>query len=377
MRYDERLARVRAEMERRDIDLLFLPPSANMQYLTGIERDRPNYGNVQYPGGWVMGTLVGRDRDPVIMAPRMIADYHLPAHATQYVRVLPDQGDATVFMTEILREFGTIRRAAIEDRAWSSALINLQRLLPDASWSLASEIFVPLRQIKDEDEIDVMRRASLLADQVLAEVLPLLKPGMTELDVQNEVHTRMELLGSIGPSFTTNIFTIGPFEHREMRETTSRRPLREGVSLSFDFGCVLEGYCSDFGRTVHIGEPSAEFRRAYDAVIGAHDAAIRAMKSGQITAERANAVARAVIEEAGFGEHFRHRLGHGIGLDVHEPPFLTIGDTTVLQTGMAFTVEPSIYWIGHLGARIEDIVIVRPDNAEVLNQAPNSLYIVG
>lgn len=376
MRYDERLSRVRREMERRDIDLIFLPPSANMQYLTGIERDRPNYGNVNYPGGWVMGTLIGRQTDPVIMAPRMIADYHLPAHAASYVRVLPDHGDATSFVQQILREFGTVRRAAIEDRAWAAALTNLQRLLPDATWSLASEILAPLRQIKDEDEIDVMRRASLLADQVLAEVLPLLRAGMTEIDVLNEVHTRMELLGSNGPSFTTNIFTHGPYEKREMRETTSKRQLRDGVSLSFDFGCVLEGYCSDFGRTVHIGEPTAEFRRAYDAVIGAHDAAIAAMQSGQITAERANALARAVIDDAGFGEHFRHRLGHGIGLDVHEPAFLTEGDTTVLQTGMAFTVEPSIYWIGHIGTRIEDVVIVRPDGGEVLNRAPNTLQVI-
>jgi len=139
---------------------------------------------------------------------------------------------------------------------------------------------------------------------------------------------------------------------------------------------VLEGYCSDFGRTVHFGEPTEEFRRCYDLVIGSHDAAIREMKSGQITAEGANAVARAVIEKGGYGEHFRHRLGHGIGLDVHEPAFLTQGDTTVLQTGMAFTVEPSIYWPGHVGTRIEDIVIVRPEGGEVLNQISNSLYVV-
>lgn len=161
-----------------------------------------------------------------------------------------------------------------------------------------------------------------------------------------------------------------------MREKVSTRPLVAGASLSFDFGCVWEGYCSDFGRTVHIGEPSAEFRTAYEAVIAAHDAAIAEMKSGRITAERANAVARAVIDEAGYGEHFRHRLGHGIGLDVHESPFLTQGDTTVLQTGMAFTVEPSIYWPGHIGTRIEDVVIVRPDGGEVLNQSSNDLRVI-
>ena len=183
MDYQGRLNRVRQEMERRGIDLLFLPPSANMQYLTGIERDRPNFGNVNYPGGWVMGTLIGREHDPVIMAPRMIADYHLPAHVAPYVRVLPDHGDATGFVTQILQDFGAVRRVAVEDRAWATAVLNLQKLLPDASWSLASELISPLRQIKDEDEIEVMRRASLMADQVLANVTPLLKVGMSEIDV--------------------------------------------------------------------------------------------------------------------------------------------------------------------------------------------------
>lgn len=376
MQYAERLQRVRQEMERQDVDLLILPPSANMQYLTGIERDRPNYGNVNYPGGWVMSALIGRAQGPIVLAPRMIADYHLPAGVAPEVRVLPDHGDPVALMRQTLAEFGTVRRAAIEDRAWSSALLNLQRLLPDADWSPASAIMAPLRMIKDEDEVAVMRRASLLADQVLAAVLPRLKVGMTELDVALEVNTQMERLGSNGPSFTTNVFTIGPHEHREMRETVSKRPLIAGVSLSFDFGCVLEGYCSDFGRTVHIGEPSAEFRRAYETVIGAHDAAIQEMKAGAITAEQADATARRVIDEAGFGEHFRHRLGHGIGLDVHEGPFLTAADTTVLREGMAFTVEPSIYWIGRIGTRIEDVVIVRREGGEVLNQAPNALHVV-
>jgi Xaa-Pro aminopeptidase len=376
MHYAERLRRVRQEMERRDLDLLFLPPSANLQYLTGIERDRPNYGNVNYPGGWVMGALIGREREPIILAPRMIADYHLPADVVRTVRALPDHGDPVALMRQTLAEFGTVRRAAIEDRAWAAALVQLQRLLPDARWSPASEIMAPLRMIKDEDEVAVMRRASLLADQVLAAVLPQLKRGITELDVALEVEAQMTRLGSNGPSFTTNVFTIGTHEHREMRETVSRRPLVEGASLSFDFGCVLEGYCSDFGRTVHIGDPSAEFRRAYETVIGAHDAAIRAMKAGAITAEQADATARHVVDEAGFGEHFRHRLGHGIGLDVHEGPFLTAGDGTLLQDGMAFTVEPSIYWIGRIGTRIEDVVIVRPDGGEVLNRASTALHVV-
>lgn len=377
MNYDQRLARVREQMERQAVDLLFLSPSANMQYLTGIERDRPNYGNVNYPGGWVYGTFVGREAGPVILAPRMVADYHLPAAMVPYVRPLPDHGDPEVLVRQTLAEFGPVRTVAVEDRAWTTALLRLQALLPEAAWVEASTLLAPLRMIKDEEEIQVMRRASLLADQVLDAVLPQLRPGMSEIEVGLAVDATMVMQGSNGPSFTTNVFTIGPHEVREMRETTSRRPLVGGASLCFDFGCVLNGYCSDFGRTVHVGEPTAEFRRAYEAVIASHDAAILAMRADRITADEANATARRVLDDAGFGDHFRHRLGHGIGLDVHEPPFLTEGDETVLREGMAFTVEPSVYWIGHLGARIEDVVVVRPEGAEVLNQSSSALRVIG
>src|SRR5690348_6032228 len=144
MNYAERLTRVRQAMEEQGIDLLFLTTSANMQYLTGIERDRPNFGNVNYPGGWVYSTLSGREKEPVVVAPRMVAEFDLPAEVRSAVRVLPEQGDAPTFMAEILREFGTVRRVAVENRAWAEALLGLRRLLPEANWSLASEILAPL-----------------------------------------------------------------------------------------------------------------------------------------------------------------------------------------------------------------------------------------
>jgi len=376
MQYDQRLASVRRAMERLDLDMLFLTPSANMQYLTGIQRDRPNYGNVNYPGGWTHGALIGRHAGPFVLLPRMVAEFHRPPGVDADVRILPDEADPVAFMRQILTELGQVKRAAIEDRAWAATLLHLRQLLPEVSWIPASDILAPLRMVKDADELDVMRRASRLADRVLDAVLPHLRMETTELDVALEVDTQMARLGAVGPSFTTNVFTLGPQEVREVREPTSTRQLKNGMSLSFDFGCVLDGYCSDFGRTVHLGEPSAEFRRAYDTIIAAHDAAMAAMKAGEITAERANAVARLVVEGAGYGEYFRHRLGHGIGLDVHEGPFLTHGDGTVLQEGMAFTVEPSIYWFGHLGARIEDVVVVRAHGGESLNEAPTALRVI-
>ena len=152
-------------------------------------------------------------------------------------------------------------------------------------------------------------------------------------------------------------------------------PLDPPVSVSFDFGAVYDGYCYDFGRSVFFGDPGEEYRRVYALVMQSQAAGIAALRTGN-TCEQADAAARAVIVEGGYGEAFRHRLGHGIGMDVHEPPFLTTGDTTELRPGMCFTVEPSIFMPHHLGARVEDVVVVRAGGGEPLTSGFQELYVV-
>jgi Xaa-Pro aminopeptidase len=136
---------------------------------------------------------------------------------------------------------------------------------------------------------------------------------------------------------------------------------------------VLDGYVNDFGRTVHCGDPDAELRRIHDLVMAAQANGMAAMKAGQITAEGANVAARRVIEEAGYGPNFFHRLGHGIGIDVHEPPFLANGDKSVLQANMCFTVEPSIWVEGRCFTRVEDVVVVASEGAFSLNQTTREI----
>jgi len=153
-------------------------------------------------------------------------------------------------------------------------------------------------------------------------------------------------------------------------------PLEAPVSISFDFGSVLDGYCYDFGRSVFFGEPDAEYRKIYDLVIASQAAGIAALKTGN-TCEQADVAARAVIADAGYGHAFRHRLGHGIGMDVHEPPFLIKGDTTVLQPGMCFTAEPSIFVPMQFGARVEDIVVVGDGSGEALTTRFKELKVIG
>jgi Xaa-Pro aminopeptidase len=153
---------------------------------------------------------------------------------------------------------------------------------------------------------------------------------------------------------------------------TAWTPVDEGTSIMFDFGGVVDGYCSDFGRTIFCGEPSAEYRDAYDAMLAAYEAGMAAAVPGAL-ARDVNAACRGPLEEAGYGEHFRHRMGHGIGMNVHERPFLSEEDDTVLEAGMTFTDEPSIMAPGGINLRIEDVIVCADGGGRALNSYPTPL----
>jgi Xaa-Pro aminopeptidase len=359
--YADRVERARAQMERLGIDLLYLAPGANAQYLSGWRRNRPHFGNVNYPGGWIQGLLLGLDRGPILAVPRMVADFDLEPNTTLDVRVLPDRGDPKDFLDELLREFEPrLGAIAIENRAWSEQTVALRQVRPDVEQRLASEVLAPLRMLKAPDELDAMQATGSIVDKAMTDILTFLAPdsGQTELDVAYEIDRLMVKYGADGSSFVTNVWQMGPGEVRPLAMKASRRPLERGNSLSFDFGSTLDGYCYDFGRSVYLGEPPDEYRRVHALVMQAAQVGIEALQDGQRTAEQVDALARQVIVDGGYGDWFRHRLGHGIGMDVHEPPYLDRGDSSVLRQGMCFTVEPSIFIAGKFGARTEDVVVV-------------------
>lgn len=360
------------------IDLLFLPYSANLHYVTGIAREEQNYGNTMYPGDWMTGAWIAPDRAPIVTLPRMQADFHGAASGYD-VRVLPDAGDALALVRNVLAALGIGEGAtiAIEDRARAETVLNLQSLIPNAHSRSASEIMRPLRMIKSVDEVAILRRAGEMTEAAYEATLARIAPGMTNLDLITEVNYQLKKHGSLAPSFGTSFYNMGvkfPFAF-DNKEEVMLIPLEPPVSISFDFGSVLDGYCYDFGRSVFFGEPGAEYRRAYDLVIASQAAGIAALKAGS-TCEQADVAARRVIENGGYGDAFRHRLGHGIGMDVHEPPFLTKGDATVLQPGMCFTVEPSIFIPHQFGARVEDIVVVGEGSGEALTTRFKELRVI-
>lgn len=362
-------------------DLAFFPLSADLQYLTGVPRNIPNFGAVLHPGGWLEGAWLTPAHRPLLVLPRMTAEFGgLDDLDGVELRILGDFGDPAEMVCSFLRAFSLPARArvAIGDAAHGSTVSALNALLPGATFVSASEVLRPLRVVKSEAEVAVMRRAGEITEAAFAATCEKLEHGMTELDIVSEVDYQLRRRGSLGPSFVTSLYNSGP--HHPLlfgrREATWRRVLSPPVSILFDFGAVLDGYCYDFGRTVFFGEPDREMREIYRLVMAAQGAGIAAMRADRATAAEVDRVARDIIVEAGYGEKFRHRLGHGIGLDVHEPPFLTAGDETLLREGMWFTVEPSITRFDTFSARVEDVVVVRPDRGEPLTRGFRDLVVI-
>jgi Xaa-Pro aminopeptidase len=309
----------------------------------------------------------------------MLAEFHMGQVADYDVRVLADDADPEALAADVLKGLGVQSNAhvALEDRAWAETVLHLQDLLGSPVFSLASALLMPLRRVKDEHEIALLREAGQITEAAYAATLTQLEHGMTTLDLVSEVNYQLAKHGASAESFVTSFYNMGrdyPFDFSNRKETLVL-PLTPPVSISFDFGAVHEGYCYDFGRSVFFGESGQEYRECYRLVMEAQAVGIAALSSGR-TCEQVDAAARGIIASGGYGQAFRHRLGHGIGMDVHEPPFLTAGDTTVLEPGMVFTVEPSIFLPRHLGARVEDVVVVREDGGEALTSGYRSLHVV-
>ena len=377
--YSERLQNFQQIM---DADAAFLPISSDLQYLFGVPRDIPNFGATIHPGAWLEGAWLSPKHAPVATLSRMSAELSGMADQVKGVelRILGDWDDPSALVRDILKGFALPPkpRIAVSDWTPGETVIHLQAILPDATFVSATAMLRALRTVKSEDEIEIMRRAGVLTEAAFAEVLKQLKFGMTELDAISEVDYQMRRHGSLGPSFTTTMYNSGPSFHWMPggRERSWNRQLLPPMSLLFDFGAVLEGYCYDYGRTVSFGAPSAEFQRIHATIMRSQAAGIAALKAGELTCEQVDAAARKQVEDAGYGPYFRHRLGHAIGMDVHEPPFLTRTNTTLLQEGMLFTVEPSITQDLNYSARIEDVVVARPGGGEPLTRGWLDLIVV-
>jgi len=251
---------------------------------------------------------------------------------------------------------------------WKAALpSHLRRAFLSA---LPASLVEPLRRIKDEDELALMIEAALVGCKLFDHILGVIRPGMAENAVAAELEHRARLLGAEGMSFETIVASGVRSALPHGRATQASLP-RKGF-LTLDFGVILKGYCSDMTRTVHLGAPNATERSAYEAVLEAQEAAVAAVGAG-VSCGEVDEAARGVLRREGFAEAFTHSTGHGVGLEIHEPPRIGAGQTTRLLPGMVVTIEPGIYLTGRFGIRIEDMVAVTGSGGQVLTPAPKAL----
>jgi Xaa-Pro aminopeptidase len=374
--YRERRRRLGERMESAGVDVLFLAPSADLEYLTGVERQIPNFGEASYAHGWVTGAFFRPRADPVFVLPRMFAAFDLRESPDGEVVVVSETDDGPAVFERVARGLGSVASVAVGDRVWAETTLNLGRILGHERLRTGSSLVNELRRVKTSEELEAMQRAIATVEHAMAATAPLVVPGVTMAGLVEAVEHELRAAGSRCPSFTTHIFT-GMGEHDlDSGTATAHRPMPEGTSVMFDFGGVVDGYCSDFGRTVYCGEPSAEYVETYEVMLAAQEAG-RAAASPGTPAREVNAACRKPIVDAGLGEHFRHRMGHGIGMDVHERPFISTEDETPLEAGMTFTDEPSIIIPGRYSLRIEDIVVCDEDGGRTLNAYPAALVVNG
>ena len=368
----ERRRRLGERLSAEGVEALFLAPSADLEYLTGVPRQIPHFGEVSYAHGWVTGAFFRVDAEPVFVLPRMFAAFDLREEPEGDVTIVNETDDGRSIFERIARSVADGGVVAVGDRVWAETTLQLARIVGPDRVRTGSSLVNELRRVKTTKELEALERAIAPVETTMAAVAPLVVPGVSMGELAEAVEHELRRAGSRCPSFTTHIFTGLEEQDFDSGEGTAWKPIPDGTSVMFDFGGVVDGYCSDFGRTIYCGEPPQDVVDTYDVMLAAQEAG-RAAATPGTPARDVNAACRKPIEDAGLGEHFRHRMGHGIGMDVHERPFISTEDETPLEVGMTFTDEPSIIIPGRFSVRIEDIVVCEEGGGRKLGSYPAAL----
>jgi Xaa-Pro aminopeptidase len=364
--YRDRLSRVAAEADRRGLAALLITPSSDYAYLLGY-----------HPPALERLTclVISASGVPSLVLPRLeepLAREQLGDLADD-VELLPwdETDDPTQLVRALLR--GTTGRVGVQDQMWARFVLRLRAALDPIELVEASPSIAALRRIKDAAEVERLRAAAAAADEAMAQITGEPLSGRTEADISHRISELLLAAGHDSADFA--IVGSGPNAASPHHEP-GQRVIEAGDAVVLDIGGTRADYSSDTTRTAFVGEPPADFVALYEVLREAQSSACEAVAPG-VTAEAVDRAARDLIEEAGYGEAFFHRTGHGIGMDTHEEPYIVSGNTEPLQVGHAFSVEPGIYVAGQWGARIEDIVVCTDAGGERLNRSGRELYLVG
>jgi Xaa-Pro aminopeptidase len=369
--YPARLDRARDGMRAGAVAALLIGVGADLRYLTGYTAHALERLTL---------LVLPADGRAALVVPRLesMAAAGCPAAEAGRVEVEPWEETDDPYAL-VARELASAPGRLLVDAALPARhLLALQSALPQRNFGLATDVMRALRIVKGAEEVDLLRRAAHAADRVVAQIAAGRLIGRTEAEVSREVRERLVAEGHEAASFA--IVGSGPNGASPHHEAADRI-IEAGDPIVLDIGGTLQGYGSDITRMLWVtgGSPGAapteEFRRVFDAVHAAHAAAMAAVRPG-VSGAALDATARTVLRDAGLGDAFIHRLGHGIGLEAHEDPYLVASNPEPIEAGNAFSIEPGAYLAGRFGVRIEDIVVCGADGPDVLNQAPRDLLVV-
>ncbi len=364
-----RIERLNEALRNSPFDALALNPGPSLTYLTGLHfhlMERPTV------------LLVAPDQQAALILPELevgkARSGPLDIQTFAYGDNPEHWGKAFEKAIQALGLNG--KRVGVEpNRLRFLELGYLERASPEARFELAEEVLNPLRMQKDAEEVQAMREAVQIAQTALLATLPMIRAGVTEREIAAELLLQLLRAGS-DPEIPFMPIVAGGPNSANPHAVPGERALQSGDLLVIDWGARRNGYVSDLTRTFGIGEVAPEMQRIVEVVKEAN-AAGRAASQPEVEAGTVDQAARAVIEAAGYGAQFFHRVGHGIGLEEHEPPYMFGENKLVLQPGMTYTVEPGIYLSGRGGVRIEDNVVITANGSETLSDLPRELRILG
>jgi Xaa-Pro aminopeptidase len=362
--YADRLSRAAAEAAARGIDALLVTPSADYAYLLGYRAPALER---------LTCLLIPAQGMPSLILPRLeepLARHELGALADA-IELVPC-GETHDSFDEVARRLPGALRVAVQDQMWASFVLRLRAALDPAELVEAGHAISALRRIKSAEEVDRLRAAGAAADAAMRAITAERLSGRTEAEVSRRINDLLIEAGHQTADFA--IVASGP-NSASPHHGPGERVIGEGDAIVLDIGGTRAGYCSDTTRTAFVGEPQPDFAALYEVLRRAQAAACAAVAPG-VPAREIDRAARQIIEEAGYGEQFIHRTGHGIGMETHEEPYLFEGNPEPLLPGNAFSVEPGIYVEGQWGARIEDIVVCTEAGGERLNTTSTGLYLV-
>lgn len=361
--YLARAHRVLADAEEQGLDGVLVTPGPDLVWLTGYQ---PTAITER-----LTVLVLARDSEPTLLVPTLERPDAEAAEGAKGL-TLADWADATdpyAAAAGLLRPDGTY---GVSDSAWALHLLGLQERLPGSRYRSLTDCLPMMRAVKDADELERLAAAGAAADATYEEIVRRRFAGRRETEVAADLAALLREMGHEQVDFT--VVGSGPNGANPHHEAGDR-VIQVGDAVVLDFGGLMYGYGSDTTRTVCVGEPTAEIREVHEVVRQAQQAGVDAARPGA-TCQDVDRAARAVITDAGYGEAFIHRTGHGIGVTTHEPPYMVEGEDRALVPGMCFSVEPGIYLAGRFGVRIEDIVTVTADGVRRLNDTDHGLRVV-